>query len=315
MKNQPILMRFVWVCALSIAAIFIPVVPIRIVLALVAGVLFALNFKKLSALLIVFLVIAALAIGVGNFAINLAHLPRWGTGFDLFRHFSFDGVYPDDPDVESSNYSKLIKADALIESAPVIVIRVPGVKLSFDGDSETVAYPGVLRAKYSGSSLVLEAGSFPKDSVAEIIIGGKTPLSRLSLDVNYSEISTRNTVFSVETLEIRTNFLSLNGSLVCDTVDVTTNALNWNGLLEAKKVKMQSNAASIFVTVRGLEDFELTGQLLYGEIKHLDRWEGLRKARIIGTFGSVTFMKPKDSPGKLVVNNASQMVNLQVRDY
>jgi len=211
MKNQPIIMRFVWVCALSIAAIFIPVVPIRIVLALVAGVLFALNFKKLSALLIVFLVIAALGIGVGNFAFNLAHLPRWGTGFDLFRHFSFDDAYRYNPDAESSDYSKLIKADTVSESAPVIVIRVPGVKISFDGDSEKVAYPGLLRAKYSESSLVLEAGSFPKDSAAEIVIGGKTPLYRLTFDVNYSEISTRNTVFSVKTLEIRTNFLSMNG--------------------------------------------------------------------------------------------------------
>ena len=34
MKNQPILFRLLWVCGIAVAAIFIPVVPIRIVLAL-----------------------------------------------------------------------------------------------------------------------------------------------------------------------------------------------------------------------------------------------------------------------------------------
>ncbi|HQQ66015.1 MAG TPA: hypothetical protein PLO55_07720 [Thermotogota bacterium] len=315
MKNQPILFRLLWVCGIAVAAIFIPVVPIRIVLALVAGVLFALNFKKLSALLIVFLVIAALVIGVGNFSLRFLPFPVWGSGFDLFRHFAYDESDRYDSDVQSSDYSKLITADTLIESAPEVIVRVPGVKISFDENSDKIVYPNLLKAKYTQSSILLEADAFPKDSVAEIVIGCKTPMNRLSLDVNFSEISTRNAVFSVKTLEIRTNFLSLNGSLICDTIDVTTNALNWSGSFAAKEAKMQSNAASIFVTVRGLEDLELIGQLLNGEIKYLDNWEGSRKARIIGTFGSVTFLKRKDSTGKLEVNNASQMVSLQVREY
>ena len=90
---------------------------------------------------------------------------------------------------------------------------------------------------------------------------------------------------------------------------------SWKQKNGAPSFSSNSNAASIFVTVRGMENLVLTAQVVYGEIKYLDRWEGSRKARITGTFGSVTFMKPKDSTGKLELQNSSQMVSLQIQEY
>ncbi|HOD92197.1 MAG TPA: hypothetical protein PLB79_09710 [Thermotogota bacterium] len=315
MKNQPIVFRFLWVGAIALAAICIPIVSIRLFLALAAGVLFALQFRKLSPLIIVFLVIAALIIGIGNVIPRFLPLPVWGFGSDLFRNFAYENSYRYNPEVKSSDYSKLIKADTTVNGAPVVIVRVPGVKISFDKDSDKISFPSLLKARTSGSQLTLEAGNFPQDSAAEIVIGSKTPLDRLSLDVSFSEISADEGVFTVKRLEIRTNYLSFDGALVCDDINVTTNALDWRGSFEAKEARMQSNAASIFVTVRGMENLVLTAQVVYGEIKYLDRWEGSRKARITGTFGSVTFMKPKDSTGKLELQNSSQMVSLQIQEY
>jgi hypothetical protein len=316
MKQKPMLLRIAWASALAVAAMFIPVIPIRIVLAVVAGIIFALSYKKFSVLVIVFLIIGALVIGAGNLFHQLFIPRNWNFGVELFRKFATqEHDWTGSAQNHNGEYTTILAADKEIENAPNLVISVTGAKVIFDREREGIVIPSALTSGKSGSTLTISGNALPSDTLAEIIIGTKAPYQKVRMAVNYLVIDAKKEGLITDRLEIETNFLTAEASVTCGDMQVRTNVLNWNGFLDAKTVVLTAQALSLFLEAQTLERLDMTSQILNAELKYLDEWKGTRTVRVQGTIGAATILKKRNNEGKLNVNQTSQMIGVSIRDY
>src|SRR6056297_3263413 len=205
-RRYPIITKMAIAFALAFLATFSPWIPLRIIFAGVAGILFALCFKKFKVLMIVFLVLVLVAVGGAYTAINhidSLNIPWFMKNFGMNFNTGMEG-----------GHHALVDPDSYAETKKDVTLRGNGLKLVFKTNLSGIHYPAGVHVRYKNdeTQIVLDGSDFRMN---------RHPLIEMPSDFTYDRIAIYNDAATVH------------GDIRTDEFEARVEALNVTGTLNA----------------------------------------------------------------------------------
>lgn len=305
-KNYSILGKLVIALVLAFLAIYLPFVPVKILLVGAAGILFALCFKKFKVLLIIFFVLALLVMGGIYTAVeffNEFELP-WFMSHMENMHFG----------VNFENNTRLVLPEIEVDTADNLVFRGNSLRLDFIEGLEKIQYPSgmVERRDEISDGLTLDGSA---------LRGNRTLLIKIPSDFDYTQITVNadavsmNGTIQAQGLKVSMEALNMQGRYIVDHLKVQGDAANFKGILDGIDFVFSTDAMNFSADVEKLVYFEIASEVLNGKLKFLTGWEEQRTVELKSTFGKFTVQRPRNQPSQLSVNHKGELFNVDVDEY
>jgi len=305
-KNYPILGKLAIALILAFLAIYLPFIPVKILFVGAAGILFALCFKKFKVLLIIFFILALLVMGGVYTAIEFFN------DFELPWFMNHMGNMNFGMNFEQN--TRLILPEIEVDTAENLVIRGNSLRLDFSDDYDRIQYPSgmIERRDEISKGLTLDGVS---------VRGNRTLVIKIPSGVDYTEITinadavSMNGTIQAQGLKVNVNALNMQGNYIVDHLKVQGDAANFKGILDGVDFVFTTDAMNFSGEVQKLKYFEITSEVLNGNLKFLTGWEEQRTVELKSTFGKFTVQRPRNQPSQLSVNHKGELFNVDVDEY
>ena len=305
-KNYPILGKLAIALILAFLAIYLPFIPVKILFVGAAGILFALCFKKFKVLLIIFFILALLVMGGVYTAIEFFN------DFELPWFMNHMGNMNFGMNFEQN--TRLILPEIEVDTAENLVIRGNSLRLDFSDDYDRIQYPSgmIERRDEISKGLTLDGVS---------VRGNRTLVIKIPSGVDYTEITinadavSMNGTIQAQGLKVNVNALNMRGNYIVDHLKVQGDAANFKGILDGVDFVFTTDAMNFSGEVQKLKYFEITSEVLNGNLKFLTGWEEQRTVELKSTFGKFTVQRPRNQPSQLSVNHKGELFNVDVDEY
>jgi len=328
LEKYPVLMRTAIAILLAIGAIFIPVVAIRIILAGVAGILFALILKKYSALLITVIVISMLIVSIGNVAntffreitypfrfmgpgwfFNLGNNYHSGNGYT-----SYNGTEYNDSEYSKYRSLSVLKPDTNVSLNKNTIIKGIAIELIFT-DTATSAYiPSTISYSYDGDLTIIEAdNASAKNKLVQILVSSDYDFEKLEIQSKFLIISGDS---QGEILKLKSNYSEMECDLdYSELIELDGDFLNVAKKLKSRNIEIDSEVINVYSDIESAEDISFMGNFLTGRIKYTDRWQDNRNVSIRANFGELEVLVPSGDNGDVRFKKSGDFISIRKNNY
>ncbi len=326
-QNYPIIMKYLIILGLAVLAVLVPFAVIKILLGLLAIIVFALTLKKFSALLItlgiIFFIIPS--IGVTAFRFVLPSIEQWlripnlwqfdrslGNWFSPWE-YSYSSSIPAPPDQwkdQATDYSYsardglfLFPANAGVDHSDFLTIEGVNLEISFDPSFSGIQYPDAMNLSRRTQGIALSMPNW-KDTRFQIVVGTARPLQ--SVTINGTVLLMTGSCISEE---VRVNVVTgtIQGSIDANLLDVRSTTLSQSGEIDAKTVRFSGVTIALRTELKNAQSTSVQGITIGGGIKYLDTWSGTRHIEVSGTTGALNLQQPIGNQGILDINSSGRI--------
>jgi hypothetical protein len=309
-KNYPILLKLGIALVLSCLALFLPFMAAKIVFAGIAGVLFALCFKKFKVLMIIFFVLVMLIMS----ATYYVHDFLSGMNLPWFMQREWFMRNGQEFSVGFGSRVQLINPDK--ESVPDKNLTIKGnsFRINFKDDIESIVYPSemIVSKENEEDLLILDSRSSDGNRTLMIDVPSHYPFENIKL---YGQFATMMGNTIADDIEYHIDALNVQGDYHTNHLFVKTSVLNWSGLLDGGDFIFEAEAANINGDVEKLRHFEFESEVLNGNLYFKEHWDGERVVELKAALGKFDIRRPTDRDSVLYVNREGEMFSVNVSEY
>lgn len=317
-KNFPLITKIIISFAIAIIAIFIPNVPLRILLALFSAILFIMPLKKHG----IFFIIVVCIVSIVGISVN--SISQYSDYFEFpimarnpfgFMNYFFPlPGYKNNTGNLESGYNKLYAflPEKTVESINNVNISGDFVRIEFDADTDDVKYPSQASSSVKNGILNISSNNSAKPFL--IIIGTKSGTKNIDI---VSEKADINGSFQVNSLNIISEEIFFNGKIICEEKLSMNSDLTLSGICELKspEIFLKAELASVKLNVEKCENIIINCSVFSGSVKYLDKWDGTRTINFISSgFGDIDIFIPSET-GTVEVLHNSGMINSHKYSY
>jgi hypothetical protein len=326
-QNYPIIMKYLIIIGLAVLAVLVPFAVLKILLGLVAIIVFALTLKKFSALLItlgiIFFVIPS--IGVTAFRFVLPSIDQWlripnlwqfdrslGDWFSPWE-YSYTPSIPTPPDqwrdiATDYSYSArdglfLFLPNAGVDHSDSLTIEGVNLEISFDPSFSGIQYPDAMNLSRRTQGIALNMPNW-KDTRFQVVVGTAKGLK--SIAINGTVLLMTGHCVSEE---VRVNVVTgtIQGSIDANLIDVRSTTLSQSGEIVAQTVRFSGVTIALRTELKNAQSISVHGITIGGSIKYLDTWNGTRHLEVSGTTGVLNLQQPVGNQGILDINSQGRI--------
>ncbi|BBJ28566.1 hypothetical protein [Athalassotoga saccharophila] len=281
MVKYPIMFRTCLAMALGTLAIFIPFLPLKIILGVLSLIIFAINMRRYAFFLIAMIVIFGVVIAIRNVPYNFI------SNFGVFS-FTSETIYP----------------DTYIQGSRNLSINVTGLDLTFDPSTNTIYIPSILNVKRNKN--ILDISSNQNNVTFRIVVGTKDGFTNAyfqttGLKVNGS-ILAENVVFNSTGIE-------MNSSIVASKISINGVGINLNGTLKASSIEINGTGDNLDLMVSA-NTIKINGVSIDGNLKYVDKWAGSRSILVNAISGNLSVYTLSSNEGYLDIQNTGGFLKI-----
>lgn len=305
-RNYPILGKITIALFLALLAIYLPFIPVKILLTGAAGILFALCFKKFKVLLIIFFVLMLITMGGVYVVLEFFDHAQTPWFLDNLGQINFGGHF--------GMSSTLILPDSEEAIMENLTIRGNSLKVNFIEGIDTIKFASPMKAirDETDGTLILDGRSAHSNRTLVIEIPADFDFSEIAIDVDAMSIggAVRSKSFT-----INADALNMDGTYIVERLRVDTNAANVKATLNGGEFVFFSEAMNLSAQAKRLDYFEVKSQVLNGKLRFTENWDGERNVDLEGTIGRFSIETPKDPNSKLYVDSRGELFNVSLDSY
>ncbi len=294
LKEYEKLARFLIVIVISLAAVLVPFVPLKIILGSIAIFLYAMNIKRFSTLFIVLAVIFVIIP-----VLFLALSRDYNLVSRFFNSSSWRYIYFSDWESEYSHEGYTVVEDGVL--LPALSYRVSGGALNiiFSSDENNPRAMGKVAFKKKGDVNNISALDYIRNtSEAATILLPRGERIEI-LDMQNSAVSIKGE-FYAQRVSADTQVCTLDATLTAEkTVILVADDLKAKGTIKAEKMIINGNICELDLNVSEVKTFNIDSLYANGRIKYTDGWEGVRILSISSNSGRIEVMQPRNNEGTL----------------
>lgn len=315
MRKYPILYKIIIATVLSLIAFIIPVWGVKIGLAFLAVIFFALSFRKFSWLII--LIGTIITLSVLGIMITSNFIPE----INEFFNYDFSFFIPFVTNINDPSKMNLMEADTEIETASKIYFNGTSFKITVEDNEGMISYPERIDFKKSGDSISFN-NKF-NNRTAEIIIDDDIEFELFYSDSSVISITDRllakdfkihGSVVNVNDILYAENTLVLNGSVINvnanlfspESINISGSVSNLDGIFSTNDLEISSSVSNISIDVQNTKRLSINSSTLSGNVDYLDDWEGERYLDITASLGNMSITYNSGANNQLVYSTTGK---------
>ena len=305
LKDYKHVSKIFFAIVLGIGTLFIPFFVIKIILALIAIILFASSLKKFGVFLVImailFFLVPASIINLVN--VNWKHnfpfyMNPFGNTFDYYGNNNYNSNF-------NFNYPEIsrrkLNADIEISPRGNLYIEGEGIEIIFENNYSKIKIPSQIKYNSSENKLELKAFSNIKNETVEVIIGSDFVYDNIFINGVAMKIS--GDIKAQKKIEIESNgAIDFNGKIKSEEFSIRSTALNFTGHVDSRKSFFRGTAISSKITVENIEELTFNTTMADIRVDYKDNWTGKRTFNVSAAGGNVDLKIPTKSQDNLIVN-------------
>ena len=315
MKKYPILYKIIIAIVLSLIAFVIPVWGVKIGLAFLAMIFFALSFRKFSWLII--LIGSVITLSVLGIMITSNFIPE----INEFFNYDFSFFIPFVTNINDPSKMNLMEADTETETAAKVYFNGTSIKITVEDNDGLISYPERIEMEKSGDGVSFK-NKF-NNRTAEIIIDDDIEFELFYSDssvisitdrllakdfkIHGSVVNINDILYSENTMIINGSVINVNANLFSpDSINISGSVSNLDGVFSTNDLKISSSVSNISIDVQNTKSLNINASTLSGSIDYLDDWEGERYLDITASLGNMSITYNSGTNNQLVYSTSGK---------
>jgi len=310
-RNYPILGKLGIALIFSCLALFLPFLAAKIVFAGIAGILFALCFKKFRVLMIIFFVIVMLVMSASYFVhdfISGLNLPWF-----MQRNWMMNGSHME-YSLGFNSRVVLVNPDTAAAVDKILIVKGHSVRINYKEDIEKVYFPDEMKMTRDSENDVLVLDGMELDENKTLVLDVPAEFPFLNLKV-YAQAATIMGDTLAEDIEYHIDALNVQGNYQTEHLYTENSVLNWSGILNGNDFIFEADAANFNGDVEQMRHFEFDSEVLNGNLYFKESWDGERVVELKAAIGKFDIRRPVDSDSILHVNHEGDLFNVNISEY
>ncbi len=296
MKKYHVLFKIMIALVLALIAFIVPIWGIKIGLAFLAVIFFALSFRKFSWLII--LVGTIITLSVMGIMITSNFIPE----INKFFNYDFGFFIPFVANINDSSKMNLMEANYETEWKPKIYLYGTSFKISKKENDGMISFPDSIEFKQTENDITFRNNY--NNRTAEIIVD-----SSVQFELFYADTAVISIVnnFNAKDFKIYSSVININGNLISEdtmilngsvininndldspnSISISGSVANLSGTYSTKELEINGSVSNLSIDVMNVDNFKINSSTISGSIDYIDNWDGERYLDITASIGNL----------------------------